>query len=160
MFYVYGLTDPRTLMIRYIGMASNIRRPRRHADCLKSYWDGVTSHKTNWIQELSRAGFNYEVCVLEESTSREELQQAEIWWIAFGRACGWPLTNETDGGDGQLNASEATRALIGAAHFGKTMPDEVRDRISASLMGRSTSEATREKLRIAQTGKRKKQVSQ
>jgi hypothetical protein len=36
--------------------------------------------------------------VLEVVAAATELAEAERWWIAFGRACGWPLTNHTDGG--------------------------------------------------------------
>jgi hypothetical protein len=36
--------------------------------------------------------------VLEVLDDANKLDETECWWIAFGRACGWPLTNLTDGG--------------------------------------------------------------
>lgn len=36
--------------------------------------------------------------MLEVVKDASELDQAERWWIAFGWACGWPLTNLTAGG--------------------------------------------------------------
>jgi hypothetical protein len=41
---------------------------------------------------------DYEITVLETVRDATELADAERWWIAFGRACGWPLTNLTSGG--------------------------------------------------------------
>jgi hypothetical protein len=42
-------------------------------------------------------GLTYEIVTLEVVADAPELAKAERWWIAFGRACGWPLTNITDG---------------------------------------------------------------
>jgi hypothetical protein len=41
---------------------------------------------------------DYEITVLEAVHDALKLEEAERWWIAFGRACGWPLTNIRDGG--------------------------------------------------------------
>lgn len=48
---------------------------------------------------LLAAGMDYEIAILENGTP-ESLSTQERWWIAFGRGCGWPLTNLTDGGEG------------------------------------------------------------
>ena len=96
--YVYGLIDPRTMLIRYVGKGSRPDRPAQHRRCLK---DGSRdkTHKATWIRELGRAGHDYFVCRLQECSSSDEALALEIWWIAFGRCLGWPLTNGTDGGD-------------------------------------------------------------
>jgi hypothetical protein len=41
-----------------------------------------------------------------------DLNTAERWWIAFGRACGWPLTNSTDGGQEHVTLSDEVRQHI------------------------------------------------
>ena len=176
MKFVYGLIDPRTSLVRYIGLAISDKRPRQHRACLNPLWNRQATHKTNWIQELANAGFDYEICVLEEC-EEHELREKEIWWIAYGRACGWPLTNLTDGGDGLLNPSEETRAKlsqaasnrklseetkarIGAAGIGNTHltghkhSDETRDRMSVAAMGKKLSPEHRAKIAIASTGRR------
>lgn len=101
--FIYGLIDPRTLLIRYVGLTSvGMRRPRAH---LKTLRHGSRTYCKNWIAKLQLLGLTYDIAVLEILDDPVELDQAERWWIAFGRACGWPLTNHTDGG----SVEEATR---------------------------------------------------
>jgi hypothetical protein len=91
---IYGLIDPRTRLIRYVGLTSRgARRPKEHGrlSCPDTYC-------RRWIRELQKLGLDYEITVLEVLTNTDQLNQAERWWIAFGRACGWPLTNLTNGG--------------------------------------------------------------
>jgi hypothetical protein len=91
---IYGLIDPRTRLIRYVGLSSRgMRRPKEHR--LRSCPD---TYCRRWIRQLHALGLDYEVAVLEVLASAVQLDEAERWWIAFGRACGWPLTNVTDGG--------------------------------------------------------------
>jgi hypothetical protein len=47
------------------------------------------------VRSLQRLGL---ITVLETIQTAPDLAKAERWWIAFGRACGWPLTNIMDGG--------------------------------------------------------------
>lgn len=64
----------------------------------------------------------YQIVVLEScDVGGDVLCAAEIWWIAFGKACGWPLTNLTDGGDGSA---------------GHEVSPETREKLSASMRGR------------------------
>lgn len=94
MHLIYGLIDPRTLLIRYVGLSSNgMRRPRNHRwpSCPDTYC-------RRWVKSLQRLGLNYKIVVLEVLKDAADLDQAERWWIALGRASGWPLTNLTDGG--------------------------------------------------------------
>jgi hypothetical protein len=75
---------------------------------------------------LLATDLDYEIVVLE-NTTRKGLIDAERWWIAFGRACAWPLTNHTDGGDGLLNPSRRTRAKISAAMKTRMSTPEARE---------------------------------
>jgi len=90
---IYGLIDPRTRFIRYIGLSSQgLIRPKNHAQnsCPDTYC-------RRWVKSLQRQNLSYEIVVLETLSAATALADAERWWIAFGRACGWPLTNLTDG---------------------------------------------------------------
>jgi len=98
-FLVYGLVDPRTLLVRYVGKSqSGLDRPRAHGTPATLRRNRF--HCGNWLRELAALGLKYEIAVLETCSSKFELSAAECWWISYGRACGWPLTNLTDGGDG------------------------------------------------------------
>lgn len=92
-FLIYGLIDPRTRLIRYVGQSSvGMQRPKQHRRPSNHCYCG------HWIRALQRQGLIYEIAVLEVLQNESGLNQAEKWWIAYGRACGWPLTNLTEGG--------------------------------------------------------------
>lgn len=97
--FVYGLVDPRTKFVRYVGLTSEgVDRPREHRRPSKH-----TEHlySARWVRELEACGLTFEIVVLEVlGEDWEALCAAEQWWIEYGRASGWPLTNLTDGGDG------------------------------------------------------------
>lgn len=90
---IYGLIDPRTRLIRYIGQSSvGTQRPKQHTKADS----GTYCH--NWIKALQRLKLTYEIVILDTLNDESELDEAECWWIAFGSACRWPLTNLTEGG--------------------------------------------------------------
>ena len=41
---------------------------------------------------------DYQIAILEAVKDACDLAETERWWIAYGKACGCPLTNLTDGG--------------------------------------------------------------
>lgn len=156
---IYGLIDPRTLLVRYIGQARKFKRPYDHLDCLDIDWCGARTHKTNWIQELHKAGLQYDVCILESVAF--DLNSAEIWWIAYGRACGWPLTNSTlggEGGDTFTNSAnpEQARANMRDAQLGRHHTEETKTRIGISNVGRFVSEETRNA--VAESNRRRRGI--
>jgi hypothetical protein len=165
MSVVYALCDPDTEEIRYIGktMTSVARRLTGHRDCMRK---GRQTHLYNWMRSLSRDPVGR---VLEEDP--EDLVEAEIRWIAWGRSQGLRLTNLTDGGEGVPGriCSDATRAKISAANKGRkfppefgqrhseairgsVVPQERRDRISLSLKGRSISSEHRDRIGQSKKG--------
>jgi hypothetical protein len=101
---IYGLIDPRTRLIRYVGLSSTgMKRPQDHrrSSCPDTYC-------RRWVRKLQSRGLDYKITVLEVVKDIVDLRGAERWWIAYGRACGWPLTNLTDGG-GPSEAALAER---------------------------------------------------
>lgn len=142
---IYGLVDPRTMMVRYVGLSSNgTVRPRvhRHASALK----GDRTRKANWIRSLLAHGLDYQIVVLQES-SIETLNVDEQWWILYGSASGWPLTNVKGGGgvDFGWSLSEGSKEKISAARRGRPLSPEHRAKISIGLKnsGRVPSERQR-----------------
>jgi hypothetical protein len=128
---------------------------------------------TCWIRSLREKGLDYDAVILEAHECRETLAEAERFFIAYFRSVGVSLLNVTDGGDGPrgYHHTEATRALlsaahkgkprprevaeaIGRAHKGKVIPQEMRDRISNALRGRPLSPERRAKLAASGIGRR------
>ena len=107
-YLIYGLVDPRSFLVRYIGKSSTgLRRPRRHLKAASTQ----TTHRACWIRQLIEQGLSYEIVVLETHVDQTTLCDAERWWIAYGRGCGWPLTNHTDGGDGRSGNKHSASSL-------------------------------------------------
>lgn len=98
---VYGLVDPDTKQIRYIGKATNFKNRMARYRC----GDYSNPHQRNWLEKLKREGKWCEERVLEECLFN--LGEAERKWIKIGREKGWPLTNQTDGGDSGKRSHES-----------------------------------------------------
>jgi len=159
-FLIYGLVDPRTSLVRYIGQSSSgMRRPKHHRNA--SQLRTKPGHRSSWIKALQRLELDYEIVVLEALESAELLNDAERWWISIGRAFGWDLTNATDGGDGTrgLKFSDEHRAKISIANTGKKHTLEQRALIVASLTGRPCSTATRLKIGANWLGRKHSEAS-
>lgn len=132
---VYGLIDPRTNEVRYIGKSIyGLKRARAHGQ--PSRLDRYPGHRANWIRSLQREGLSF-CCVVLCRCSEDQLDAAEIFWIAEGRRLGWTLTNATDGGEGAPGCiqSEETKRKVGAFHAGRPKSAEHRARIAEALRG-------------------------
>lgn len=171
---IYGLKDPRTDEIRYIGKSSKgLLRPESHRKPSKLAMDDT--HKARWIKELHALGLMYVVEVLEYVKEHRLLNDAERYWIREARTHGWCLTNLTDGGDGTsvgAKFSAEHRARISAANKGQRWTPEQRERflqhvrtrdravytalgkaLSARNIGTKRSAETRAKIGAAHRGK-------
>ena len=127
MMFIYGLVDPRTLLIRYIGQTiQGHRRTRAHRR------DPANPYQANWIRQLVSSGLDYQVVVLQRCTHPSQLDDAEVWWIAYGKMSRWPLTNFADGGrvNRGIRPSAETRAKLSAAKRGRTVSTETRTKLS------------------------------
>lgn len=162
-FLIYGLVDPRTSAVHYVGKSrSSLRRPRKHGTHLLKK---DRSPKGEWVRALVAAGVRYEIRVLEEFGDGDMLNDAECFWIAQARALGWPLLNVKSGGVGGagLQHTEQSKRRISEAKRGrKPTPQETeknraaqlaryaieprslecRQKLSAALRGRAPSAAS------------------
>jgi NUMOD3 motif-containing protein len=133
-FLVYGLVDPRTDIVRYIGMSTQgLRRPRRHtsktAIATKS-----NPGKLAWILELKDLGLAPEIRILQECKSVGEAADTERALIADYRKRGVALTNMSEGGKASsLGARYAlAKPRVVGARKGERRSAETRARMSAA----------------------------
>ena len=105
---IYGLFDPRTEALRYVGMTriGIDKRLRKH---LHSAENKEESHRSNWIRKLSDADLVPEIDALEGTVPPEDLPLNEEAWIEFALTAGHPLTNMTDGGEGGGTPSSSSK---------------------------------------------------
>ena len=143
---IYGLLDPRTGQLRYVGFAFDFSVRLAH-HCSPSRLRS-SCHKNNWIKSLAKVNLRPMLAVIEhiELTGDSVLDvktlgEAEMFWIASFRASGAQLINQTDGGEGRPGPhephSEETKAKIASALKGRPCSDVVKAKLSASLKGRS-----------------------
>ncbi len=95
-FNIYGLFDPETNELRYIGQTIQKLNNRlsRHI------WDAkrdTKQHRTAWIKGLLNKGLKPEIQLLEE-TDKDNVNFWEQWHISYFRGIGARLTNISDGG--------------------------------------------------------------
>ena len=94
---IYGLVDPRTDAVRYVGMTRNVSQ-RRSAHA----WDAAhgsaeaANAKVAWLAELHAAGLKAGFIVLELIPLDADWREVERRWIASMP----DLVNGSRGGDG------------------------------------------------------------
>lgn len=144
-FQVYGLIDSLTGELRYVGCT--IRGDARIKVHMRASGNSGNTHKDRWVRKLLASGGHVCDIILAQCRDRESVLGAEISLISYFRGLGFPLTNQTDGGEGRASAivSEETRKKLSmAARHTKT--DSERKKISLALQGHVLSQATRDKI--------------
>lgn len=105
--YIYGLKDPRTGLIRYVGKSE---RPEQRYLNHKANYDKVNLHKYYWIKQLRDAGLDPQMLILE-TCLKADWEARERFWIAYGLSQGWPLTNIYLGGMDETREKHAPVAI-------------------------------------------------
>jgi hypothetical protein len=89
MIYIYGLVDPETREICYVGKTHNVRkRLRDHIERSK------VVAVSEWIENLEMRGFSPLVVILEKVEDVDKVKICEQWWISHGLRLEWPLINK------------------------------------------------------------------
>lgn len=97
-FLIYGLIDPITNEIRYIGKSEKgMGRPREH---FCPYQLKIKNKKNSWIKSLKKINLIPIIKIIEICESKDLLNDREVYWISFYKQIGNNLTNMTDGGTG------------------------------------------------------------
>lgn len=129
--FIYGLCDPRTGFLRYVGKANNpTTRAYRHYSGEKH-----KSPKTSWILNLRSEGLHPEMFIIEEIPIKE-WEDAERFWICYFKSIGCPLTNLSLGGDGLSHMSPQSRAKLSQAKTGLRHSPATRLKMSLAQKGR------------------------
>jgi hypothetical protein len=95
-FLIYALLDPITKEVRYIGQTTDIKT-RLASHFRLSQLKDIT-RKNGWIKSLLKKGLLPDYQIICECSSKEELNEKEIYYISLFRESG-KLTNHSDGGN-------------------------------------------------------------
>lgn len=114
-YVVYALLDPRTNVVRYIGLTSMPReRKRAHQNGEGAAYCGC------WERSLIEKGLRPEFKILESGLTLQEAGDREAHWITYGHQQDWQLTNLSGGGEGGGKHAEETKAKIAEAQRGRS----------------------------------------
>ena len=161
-YIIYGLIDPRTNEIRYVGQSTcGTKRIKQHF-YPSHYKSRKKRHVYNWINQLLCINLKPEYIILQElqqcENIKNELDTAECTWIKKLRDSGNNLTNLTDGGGGSIGykASAESRAKMSVAKKGKKLSDAHVENIRAANKCRSPmTNETKKKISISNKGKKR-----
>lgn len=140
---IYGLHDPETGELRYIGqtVATIVQRLRTHLtpSQLKRH-----SYLARWLLGLVKRGLSPTWSQLATARDQAELDRLEIDFIARARADGVRLVNLSEGGGGRFGyvPSAEEREKIRKSNLGKPHPKhtpEWREHMAQLMAGRRTN---------------------
>lgn len=146
---IYGLIDPRTGRLRYIGKADSANeRLRTH---LRDIWRRKTP-LYRWLSELVSDGLVPQVVILAKC-GWQGWRDVEIAYIAEARARGESLLNVARGGDqpfcpASVRAANGPKAVMArSATSTKVRLWRLKRALGSDLKAGFVSEATRAKIR-------------
>ena len=157
---IYGLIDPRTSQLRYVGKTNKSIATRLNGH-LYDRKVGKTTRVGNWIKNLLSDDLKPDIILLETVTESEWVE-AEIFWISYFKSLGSNLTNLTDGGDGTngFKMTDEQKYKLRTALTGlkkKPLSDERKRQISERSKGRPgkpLTDETKKKISLANSGKK------
>lgn len=151
MFCIYVFSDEFGVP-KYIGKAKNLSvRIKQHLTRDRFRYD---TWFYRWLNKQIREEKEFFIDVLEEVNSLN-WKDREKFWIKHIKENNFPLTNMTEGGDGNNNqvfskeSIEKRRLKL----IGRKRSDDVREKISRSNLGKTISEETKRKLSLMNKGK-------
>ena len=133
MISIYGLIDPRSNEVRYIGKSAN--PTERLATHVREARQGHVLHSRRWIDGLLKSGMRPDLWVIDRASTHSDANELERFWIASFRLMGANLTNRTDGGDGQSPGYRPSAEVV--------------EKIASKRRGSKASPETRERMRTA-----------
>lgn len=163
MIKIYTLKDPTTNEIKYVGKTSQSlkRRLSLHLSVARNRIH--ISHTSNWIKSLLD---NNQYPLIEELDfiEDEDWEWLEQYWISQLKQWGFKLTNQTDGGVGNVRQKSLKNTKRGSWLIGKRRSKEACNNISKGLKElyrrRSYSEEGRLKIQKTVTELQGKKVVQ
>lgn len=151
--FIYGLQDPRSYEIRYVGQtAKGNKRFKGHVGARNNNREKHTN-KALWLRELDAVGLAPIFVVLEYVDKIENLTRAERFWIDIAKtALGTRLFNKQNGGNAitGYKQSEQTKKKMSEIKLKAWRDPEFRAKtIAAQNRGKNTPEFKEKRSRIS-----------
>ncbi|SRR6266581_2919205 len=124
----------------YVGQTVNLKR--RTGD----HWRGKNKHNMPIDAAIVKYdNKNFEMFIIEYCDSLDELNEAEIFHIAYCKSIGMKLYNLLKGGN-NFERSEETKERMSKAQRGRKLSKAHRENIGKAGLGRKHSETTKAKM--------------
>jgi hypothetical protein len=153
---IYGLVDPRTQELRYVGKTTKGLKVRWLEHLRDHKREKVKArglgHRQKWCALLERLGLQPEIFEIE--TVDGDGCEEEIHYIAYFKSIGCALTNKSAGGDGGNCGplSPEHKKKLSEALKGRVVSASARSGIAAANRARVWSEESKAKSRAAKVG--------
>lgn len=132
--YIYGLVDPFTKQVKYVGktiVKPEKRRDQHVSDSIGKGKGRLNKVKCAWIKELVSKKSKPDVIILEEVT-KANWKEREQYWINFYGLDN--LTNIREGGNGSFCHSDETKEIIKETSKQRWADKEFRDSMSLAQL--------------------------
>jgi len=103
--FIYGLIDPRTKQVKYIGKSNNPEKRLIEHMCESKSKDGCGTKKENWINKLCKLNLNPVLKIIDE-VKIEEYEYWEEFYIKEYKYDGIELLNYDEKGVGAISNIE------------------------------------------------------
>lgn len=148
MYYIYLLSEPESLIPKYIGYSKNPKERYSNHLCVGK----EKSLKNSWIKSLKSKNLKPHLSIIDSCEDFDCINNLEIQWIKYFKEQGFILKNGTLGGGGKRENSvkKETRELIS-----KVLTEKYKKE-SHKLKGRKWSEERKLQKSNATKGKKNK----
>lgn len=147
---IYKLIDPRDNLVKYIGKTVNSLNFRFYHHLRST----ERTKKGSWIKSLLKLK-KLPIIELIEECSEDMWEERERYWISFYKETGY-LKNMTDGGIGNKEGLMKKEVLLTKSQsmIGHECKPITRERIRNKILGIKRSKETKNKIRLANIGKK------
>lgn len=158
---IYALINPETEEIKYIGKTIRTLEQRLTNHICDAKSKRYKNYTINWINSLLKKNITPEIILIEEINYEDNWEWLEQYWISQFKSWNFNLTNLTIGGDGNKNQKFSKESQIKKSEtikkkilLGEISYKERSIKISNKLKGIKRSEITKNKVRLANLGKK------
>lgn len=151
-FCIYVFSDEGGVP-KYVGKAKNFStRINQHLNRDRFKYNHTYFYR--WLNKQIAEDKEFFIDILEEC-NQENWKEREKYWIAHIKENNFPLTNMTEGGDGNNNQVFSRESIIKRSNSlkGHIVTQETRNKISVSHTGKKLSKETKQKLSDVNKGK-------
>lgn len=139
--YIYGLYDPVTWNLRYVGQTIDYkRRYARHLSNARNLDSKDQTYCERWVAKRLRETEEPPILRILVSTTRDCLDKIEAHYVSFLNKFN-DLTNISGGGKVHFEVSKSTREKISKAGKGRKFTEIHKKRISESQKGKTISQS-------------------